>query len=113
MSNKYLLYLLLGHLLPQLVHVLQLLLSEALPPHVSEQGDAGGEDQAFLPACPLPQASKRYSLAGKLVQHPVQVLHLLLDVLARAQHGHRLPRPHKPIVGLGENQLFLFWLFVI
>ena len=48
MSNQYLDYLLLGHLIPQLVHVLQLLHSEALPPHVSDQGDAGGEDQAFL-----------------------------------------------------------------
>ena len=48
MSNQYLDYLLLGHLIPQLVHVLQLLHSEALPPHVSDQGDAGGEDQALL-----------------------------------------------------------------
>ena len=48
MSNQCLNYLLLGHLLPQLVHVLQLLLSEALLPHVGDQGDAGGEDQALL-----------------------------------------------------------------
>ena len=47
-SNQYLDYLLLGHLIPQLVHVLQLLHSEALPPHVSDQGDAGGEDQTLL-----------------------------------------------------------------
>ena len=48
MSNQYLDYLLLGHLLPQLVHVLQLLHSEALLHHVGDQGDAGGEDQALL-----------------------------------------------------------------
>ena len=41
-------YLLLGHLLPQLVHVLQLLLCKALLPHVGDQGDAGGEDQTLL-----------------------------------------------------------------
>ena len=48
MSIQYLDCLLLGHLIPQLVHVLQLLHSEALPPHVSDQGDAGGEDQTLL-----------------------------------------------------------------
>ena len=48
MSIQYLNYLLLNHLLPKLVHILQLLLTEALPPHVSDQSDAGGEDQALL-----------------------------------------------------------------
>ena len=47
-SNQYLDYLLLGHLIPQLVHGLQLLVSEALLPHVGDQGDAGGEDQTLL-----------------------------------------------------------------
>ena len=48
MSIQYLNYLLLNHLLPKLVHILQLLLTEALPPHGSDQSDAGGEDQTLL-----------------------------------------------------------------
>ena len=51
-SISYLFYLLLGHLLPQLVHVLQLLLCKAKPkaffPHVGDQGDEGEGDQALL-----------------------------------------------------------------
>ena len=51
----------------------------------------------------LPNSTLHPALAGKLVQHPVQVLHLLQGVLARGQLGHRLPHPHEPIVGLDEE----------